>query len=190
MISLLNAIKSSAATIAATLVMTALVMSPGSEIVAADYKLTGENTTIGFVGTKKEGSHAGGFKQVSGTFSAPEDLTKGKITVTIVMDSVWSDDEKLTGHLKAPDFFEVKRYPEAKFVSTAIAKTAEGYTVTGDLTLHGKTNSITFPAQIKSTGSGVELTSKFNLPRSQWGITYGAGKIDENVQMSLAVKAK
>ncbi|MBA4031320.1 MAG: YceI family protein [Planctomyces sp.] len=190
MTSMLRSIQSSASQMALALVLTALVVTPGSIALAADYKLTGENTTIGFVGTKKDGSHAGGFKQLSGTFAAPADITKGKISVTIVMDSCWSDDEKLTGHLKAPDFFEVKRYPEAKFVSTAIAKTADGYSITGDLTLHGKTNSIVFPAQIKQTDSGVELTSKFNLPRSQWGITYGAGKIDENVQMSLAIKAK
>lgn len=189
MISLLGTIRNSASQVATALVMTAFTLSPVVAS-AADYKLTGENTTVKFVGSKADGSHEGGFKKVSGTFEAPADLTKGKVAVTIDMDSCWSDNEKLTGHLKAPDFFEVKRYPEAKFVSTAITKTAQGYDVTGDLTLHGKTNSITFPAQIEQTTTGVELTSKFDLPRSQWGITYGAGKINENVKISLAVKAK
>jgi polyisoprenoid-binding protein YceI len=74
--------------------------------IAKEYKLTGKNTKIEFLGTKPDGKHKGSFPKLTGTFDAPDDLTKSKITVTIDMDALESDDPKLTGHLKSPDFFE------------------------------------------------------------------------------------
>src|SRR5438445_3184943 len=85
----------------------------------ADYALTGANTTITFVGSKPEGKHDGGFKAITGTASVPgNDLTKLKITLDIDMSSLYSDNPKLTGHLKSPDFFGVNSNPKSKFVTT------------------------------------------------------------------------
>ena len=57
------------------------------------------------------------------------------LDVTIATNSIFSDNEKLTAHLKAPDFFDVKRFPKATFTSTKIEKADKNYKVTGDLTL-------------------------------------------------------
>ena len=62
-----------------------------------------------------------------------------------------TDTPDLTKHLKTADFFDVAKYPEATFVSTAIKPGGEkgaSHTVTDNLTLHGATKSITFPATI------------------------------------------
>lgn len=153
--------------------------------------LTGDNTKITFVGTKTGGKHDGGFKTVTGSFTVEgTDPTAGKFTVEIDTDSMWTDNEKLTTHLKSADFFEVKQFPKAKFVSTKIAKGEKGYTVTGDLTLHGVTKPVTFPADITLDDKGLTLTSSFKINRNDWGITYGKGKVDDDVALSVAVKAK
>jgi polyisoprenoid-binding protein YceI len=152
--------------------------------------LSGDNTEIKFVGTKKDGKHEGGFKKLNGQFTVDDaDLTKCKIEVTIDMNSTWSDDEKLTAHLKNADFFGVNTHPTAKFVSSKMEKTDKGYTVHGDLTLCGKTKHIHFPATV-TAGQTVELTSKFTINRGDFGMTYGAGKIDDQVQLTLKVTAK
>ena len=74
------------------------------------------------------------------------------------MDSIWTDTEKLTGHLKSADFFDVAKFPKSTFESTEIkagssdAKAKDAtHTVTGNLTLHGVTRSIQFPAKIAVT---------------------------------------
>src|SRR3982750_1612450 len=89
----------------------ALVLAPALAL-ATDFPLTGKNTTIKFVGSKPGGKHDGGFKNVSGTASvAGADATTLKIALDIDMDSLFSDNGKLTDHLKSPDFFGVKSNP-------------------------------------------------------------------------------
>jgi polyisoprenoid-binding protein YceI len=159
---------------------------------AADHKLSGENTTLKFVGSKKDGKHEGQFPKLEGTISVnEEDHSKTKISLTIDMTALTSDDPKLTGHLKNADFFEVKKYPTAKFESTKVEIKAEHeYLVTGDLTLHGKTASISFPLKLEEKDGGHTLSGKWKLDRTKWGITYGKGMINDEVDMSVNINLK
>jgi polyisoprenoid-binding protein YceI len=172
--------------------LTAVLTGSMAVVMAADvkYPLTGENTTVTFVGTKDGGKHDGGFKKLSGVATVTDgDPAKLAIEVAIETDSIYSDDAKLTTHLKAPDFFDVKTNPTAKFVTSKVEKTATGYTVTGDLTLNGKTKSVTFPAKI-TTANGLSLTSDFKIDRTQFGMVYGKGKIHDEVSLKVKVDAK
>jgi polyisoprenoid-binding protein YceI len=156
-----------------------------------DVPLTGENTTVKFVGSKPEGKHEGGFKKLTGSAKFdPTDVTTLKLSVEIDMNSTYSDDEKLTNHLKSPDFFGVKNNPKSMFKSTKVEKTTDGYKVTGDFTLNGKTKSITFPAKIEPFADGIVINSSFTIDRTAFGITYGKGKINNDVSLSIALRAK
>jgi polyisoprenoid-binding protein YceI len=158
---------------------------------AADFPLTEKNTTVKFLGTKVNGKHEGGFKSVSGTASVTgDDATTLKISLDIDTSSLYSDADKLTNHLKSADFFDVKTNPKSKFVSTKVEKAGDGYKITGDLTLLGKTKAISFPAKISVAADGVTLSSSFTIDRTQWGMTYGAGKIDNDVKLTVNVKTK
>src|SRR5580698_4690436 len=89
----------------------ALLLAPAFAL-GADYALTEKNTTITFIGTKPGGKHEGGFKSVTGTATVTgNDLTTLKATLDIDMNSLYSDADKLTTHLKSPDFFGVKSNP-------------------------------------------------------------------------------
>jgi polyisoprenoid-binding protein YceI len=170
-----------------------LVAICGMTVLAADAKfaLTGDNTKIEFTGVKKDGKHDGGFKKLSGTASATgTDATTVKFEVTIETDSLWSDNPGLTTHLKNPDFFDVKTNPTAKFVSTKVEKKGDGYEVTGDLTLNGKTNPVTFPAKITVGEASLTLSSEFKIDRTKFGMTYGKGKINDEVDLRVKVEAK
>jgi polyisoprenoid-binding protein YceI len=161
-----------------------------AEAMAAEFKLSGDNTKIQFEGTKEDGKHTGSFPALSGTFDLGDDPTKAKITVKIEMGGLESDDPKLTGHLKSPDFFETAKFPEAKFVSKTIKADKGEFKVTGDLTMHGKTKEISFPAKIASKNGTAMLSSEFKINRSDWGIVYGKGKINESVKLTIDVNAK
>jgi polyisoprenoid-binding protein YceI len=169
----------------------ALAALLGTQAFATDFPLTGGNTKVEFVGTKPAGKHAGGFAKLGGKASVEgTDPATLKIDVTIETDSLYSDDPKLTAHLKAPDFFGVKDYPKATFKSTKVEKTGAGYTVTGDLTMVGKTKSVSFPATVAATGDSLTLTSEFKINKGDWGMTYGKGKIDDAVTLKVTVAAK
>jgi polyisoprenoid-binding protein YceI len=156
----------------------------------ADFSLTSQNTKITFVGTKPGGKHVGGFKTVSGTAAVSDkDLTSLKINLDIDTSSLYTDNPMLTNHLKSPDFFGVKSNPKAKFVSTKVASTGSGYDITGDLTLLGQTKSITFPAAVALSSNGLALETAFTIDRTQWGMTFGKGKVDDNVKLTVNVKA-
>jgi len=149
------------------------------------------DSTIGFVGSKVTGSHNGGFKKFTGKVSVAD----GAVTaaeVKIDMDSTWTDAEKLTGHLKSPDFFDTAKYTSATFTTTDIKSTDAQKTVTGNLDLHGVTKSITFPADIQMAGDAVTVKAEFAINRKDFNINY-PGKTDDlirdNVILKLDIKA-
>src|SRR5438045_2202108 len=111
------------------------------------YTIT-EDSTIGFFASKVTGSHNGGFKKFSGDFALADGLVSGSgHKVVIEMTSTWADNPRLTGHLKSPDFFNVAAFPQAVFELTSSEKIAGSKVkLTGNLTLHGVTKQISFPA--------------------------------------------
>jgi polyisoprenoid-binding protein YceI len=173
------------------LFLTAITVLLGTQAFATDFPLTGGNTKVEFVGTKPGGKHTGGFAKLDGKAVVDgTDPASLKIEVTIETDSLYSDDAKLTAHLKAPDFFSVKDFPKATFKSTKVEKTAAGYAVTGDLTLLGKTKAVTMPAAVTATADALTLKSEFRINKTEWGMTYGKGKIDDEVTLKVSVTAK
>jgi polyisoprenoid-binding protein YceI len=151
--------------------------------------LTPDNTAITFVGIHvgdKPEPQNGRFT----AFTGSAELTDGKLTsvsVDIETVSVTADVDGLTTHLKSPDFFDVREQPTAEFKSTGIeAGDGDAVTITGDLTLLGKTQSISFPATVTSDG-GLKLSAEFSIDRSEFGMNFGLDKIDKSVAMKITI---
>lgn len=160
--------------------------APAAEAVA--YTLA-EGTKVDWVGSKVTGSHDGGFAKVSGTVSVVGGTPEGS-SVDVVIDatSLWSDSERLTGHLKSADFFEVETYPEARFTSTSVEKAADGaYTMAGDLTMKGVTKRISFPATVTVSPEQVTANAEFSIKRFDWNIVF-AGKADDLIRDDVLIK--
>ena len=157
-----------------------------------EYSFDQSNSKVEWVGSKVTAKHEGSFKTFSGSVSlvdqAPE---KSSVTVDIVTDSIDSPDgEKLVGHLKSADFFDGTKFPKATFASTEVKKGGEkgaSHTITGNLTLHGVTKSISFPATVKTSGTGVEVDAEFAINRKDFGIVY-AGKADDLIRDDVVIK--
>ncbi len=157
--------------------------------------ISAANSKITFVGTHsgdKPDPRTGGFAKFTGTVSVDQTTkTLAGITADIDTTSLFTAIPKLTDHLKAADFFEVREYPTAKFISTKVVPGKNGAaTVTGKLTLHGKTQEISFPATVTVAPEGITLKSDFAIHRSEFGMTYGAGKVDDKVSLSVVVGEK
>ena len=147
-----------------------------------------ESSSIGFIGSKVTGSHDGGFETFEGQISlVGGDPEASSVQVTIDTTSLWADKEKLTNHLKSPDFFDVASHPTATFNSTAIKRGETGYVVTGNLDLHGVTKSITFPAEIVVEDGQVRIDSEFSIKRFDFGIEY-KGMADDLIRDDVVIK--
>src|SRR5947208_14307857 len=94
------------------------------------------------------------------------------VSLEIDAASLFTDFDMLTTHLKSPDFFEVRRFPMAKFESIKIEPGAGNSQITGKLTLHGVTREVTVPARVEVSDAGIKLTSEFTINRLDYGINY------------------
>lgn len=155
----------------------------------ARYVFSQDGSEVGFVGAKVTGKHIGSFKSFTGTIEAPSARVEdARVEVDIDMASVVTDNAKLTGHLQSPDFFDVARFPKARFVSTSIAKNADGTaTVTGDLTLHGVSKRISFPARIGVAGETATAKAEFGINRKDFGVVY-PGMPDDLIKDEVLLK--
>lgn len=168
----------------------AAALGTGAMFADSSCKLDGDNCKITFVGTKKGGKHDGGFKKLSGTAKIGSDPTTLKIDIDIDMDSIYTDNPKVTSHLKNVDFFDVPNNPKSKFSVTKVEKDKDGYKLTGKLDMHGKSKEITFPAKITRTGDSLKLESTFKINRFDWDVKYGKGKVDDDVEIKVVLDGK
>jgi polyisoprenoid-binding protein YceI len=163
-------------------------------VAGGEADLTPQNSTIQFVGTHigdKPDPRTGYFTKFTGqlTIDEPNKALTG-VAVDIETPSLVTPIQKLTNHLKSPDFFDVRQYPKATFESTGVEATdadAGKYKIIGDLTIRDVTKPITFPATMKLTDAGVVLTSKFKIKRSEFGMSFGPDRVVDDVAMTIIV---
>lgn len=167
---------------------------PNANAVDLDFQL--EKSSIGFVGAKSDGKHEGGFKKFDVAAVANlEEPTKGSISIEIDTRSLWSDDDKLTNHLKSPDFFDVRNNPTITFESTKVIPGDEQDgiatgVIKGDLNMLGKTVSIEVPVKVTVTKTAIDVTAEFTIDRTKWGMTYGQGKVEDDVKIKVNLSFK
>jgi polyisoprenoid-binding protein YceI len=156
------------------------------EVTKGKVLLTPKNTTIKFVGAHKgpqPDPRTGYFSKFKGELAIDE-ATKAPATANVEIEtaSLITPIDKLTGHLRSPDFFDVEQFPKATFKATKFEATdaaAGKYKVTGELTIRENKKSITFPAVVKVSDGGAVMTIDFKLKRSDFGFTFGPDRIVE-----------
>lgn len=165
-----------------------------------------KESVVTWKGTKPTGAHDGTVALKSGNLVVENNTVKGGEFVIDMNSIVCLDikDEKsnagLVGHLKNEDFFDVTKYPTAKFVITSVENKDDKVQVTGNLTVKETTKSITVPVMV-STADGITTfkSEKFNVNRTDFGIQYKSKSffdnlkekfIDDLVEFSFEVKTK
>jgi polyisoprenoid-binding protein YceI len=164
--------------------------------VATDYKVDGVHSSLSF-----KAQHAGiswvhgRFNDVSGTFTIDkDDPSKSSFELSVKAESVDTNNKGRDGHLRGPDFFNVKQFPTLTFKSTSVKAVDSGYEVTGDLTMHGETKPISFtlkggkevqfPPGTSRTGFATDLS----LKRSDFGMNKMIPMIGDEVLISVGLE--
>lgn len=135
------------------------------------------------VGAKITATHPIDFPEFEGLVALDGD-TVTAVSFAVAMASLRADPPKLAAHLKKEDFFDVDRFPTATFRSTSIAPKAGAaatHDVVGDLTVHGRTQRLAFPATITVTPEVVTAKAEFSIDRRDFGVVY-PGKPDDLVK--------
>ena len=165
--------------------------SPQTAAPGQRYAITPQNSKIEFTGSKVTGHEDGSFEKFNGEIDyVNNDPTKSRVHIPIDMSSVKTGSPKLAEHLKTPDFFDVAKFPQAQFVSTEIKPGGDkgaSHTITGNLTLHGITKAVSFPATISVTPDSATVDSNFAINRKDFGVNF-AGATDDLIRDDVVLK--
>ena len=118
------------------------------------------------------------------------------VTFTVKTESVDTGNKKRDGHLRNPDFFNAKEFPEITFKSTAVKQIdADTSEITGDLAMHGVTKPVT--AKVVKVGAGpgmqgaelVGYEATLTVKRSEFEMKTPIGAGSDDVQITVAIEA-
>lgn len=139
------------------------------------YNVDVAKSTITWEGKKFGGGHNGTVALTSGTLGFNgKKLTQGGFVVNMTTIKDADGSAGLEKHLKADDFFGVATFPASSFIIKKVEGKGNTVNITGDLTIKGKTNSVTFPATIAwNADKTVTATAeKIVIDRTKFGIQY------------------
>lgn len=168
-----------------------------------------ESAKLVWTGKKVTGQHHGNIRVQSGTIGwSANGLAKAEVIMDMTsitnLDLNPESAEKLVGHLKSKDFFNAAEFATASFKSSEVLKKdgveagKPNYTVTGDLTIKGITNPVSFDVLAWKESSGIRASGTIVFDRTLYDIKFRSGQffdslgdkmIDDSVELSFDLKA-
>lgn len=165
-----------------------------------DFPVNTTASVINWEGAKLTGKHNGTLNIKEGAFQVEGDAIKGgsfvldMVSITVTDLQAGQGKEKLEGHLKTGDFFEVEKFPTAKFditeITTADDREDASHYITGNLTIRDITKQVKLPAQVTMTADQITAeTPAFVIDRQLWEIDY-EGKSDDLIKDEIGLVIK
>ena len=176
--------------------------SAAPENFLVDTKASSIEWTAGKVGC----NHNGTIQLASGSLSfVGKNLKSGSFGIDMntiaISDLKGNSNQNLLNHLKGDDFFSVAKNPASTFAITKVSPAGtDRVNITGNLTIKGITNEISFPASVKRAKNTVAAVAKgVKVDRTKYDIKYrsknffgdiGDKAIDDEFELSINLVAK
>jgi polyisoprenoid-binding protein YceI len=99
--------------------------------------------------------------------------------------------EKGVARSNALKSLNAKKFPQIRFVSDDIAKTADGYRLTGSIEIHGTTRAQTVDLTVEDRGDEWALSTQVRITQSDFGVQpyslfMGSLKVADEVSVEFA----
>lgn len=171
---------------------------PGSKDVAkvsgGSYKVDGGHTQIVFAYDHMGfTNNVGVFAEPTGTLMLDKaNPSASTVSIDVPIANLKTGVAKLDEHLLKADFFDVAKFPTAKFVSTSVKAEGTGATITGNLTIKGITKPVTLDAEFYGAGSNpmnkqenVGFVATGSIKRSDFGLGYAVPVVGDAVELKI-----
>ena len=141
------------------------------------------------------GMFYGRFNDLTGTIRVDDGMPAFDVSIDI--NSVDTNNTKLDGHLKSPDFFNVVEFPTMMFKSKSSKLVGKDkYEVIGEITIHGVAKPLTVhmakTGQVTNRrGEMIGYEAEFTITRSDFGMMYGVegGALSDEITVIVALEA-
>lgn len=185
----------------AVLAMATNTAHADSKYAPANYQVDPMHSKVGFeIPHLVISTVEGRFTKFDGNIELAEKFDKSKVNVTVDMNSIDTGVQKRDDHLKSPEFFDVVKFPNMKFESTAVSGTPEDFKMTGNLTIKGITKKVVFDGKYLGSmkdGYGQDKTAfqaKTKINRKDFGLNWNkileAGPtVGDEVTIDLRIQA-
>jgi polyisoprenoid-binding protein YceI len=145
----------------------------------------------------------GRFSDFNGTIEFDvENPEHSLVDVEVRAASIDTNERDRDAHLRSADFFDVEKTPVLTFRSTKIRRYSdERFVVTGDLTIHGVTRSVSLETSLLGTAKDpwgnqrIAFEAEATINRKDFGLTWNAALetggllVGDDVKISLSVQA-
>ncbi|AOF97956.1 MULTISPECIES: YceI family protein [unclassified Sphingobium] len=171
---------------------------PGSKDVAkvsgGSYKVDGGHTQIVFAYDHMGfTNNVGVFAEPTGTLMLDKaNPSASTVSIDVPIANLKTGVAKLDEHLLKADFFDVAKFPTAKFVSTSVKAEGTGATITGNLTIKGITKPVTLDAEFYGAGTNpmnkqenVGFVATGSIKRSDFGLGYAVPVVGDAVELKI-----
>ena len=165
-----------------------------------------QSSSIEWVAGKVGGSHNGLISLASGSLIFDgKNIKSGSFKIDMksisITDLKGTSNKNLLNHLKSEDFFSVEKYPVSAFeITNVVPAGTDRVNITGNLTIKGITNSISFPASVKKQKNAIVAVAKgVKVDRTKYDIKYrsksffgdiGDKAIDDEFELSINLVGK
>lgn len=151
---------------------------------ADTYTVDLSKSSVTWEGKKFTGGHNGTVNLTSGSLGFNgKKLTEGSFVVNMTTIKDADKSANLEKHLKSEDFFGTEKFPTASFSIKKVIANGNNASITGDLTIKGITNSITFPATIvwNADKTVTAAADKIVIDRTKYNIQYKSKSIFSDI---------
>ncbi|TYB79381.1 YceI family protein [Bizionia myxarmorum] len=126
----------------------------------------------------------GTFTEMQGTFNFEEAAVENAcFDICINAKTINTENNKRDTHLRSDDFFAIENYPSICYKSDSVSKLKDGFSTTGNLTIHGVTKTVIIPFSYKNNVFKGEI--EINRFDYNIGDDYGSWRVGETASVII-----
>lgn len=165
-----------------------LFLSISSVMLSQDtYIITQDSKTLTWGGKAAVGGYAPeGTLQIKNAIITYANNTISALEIMVDMTSLYQENKQLSGHLRAKDFFHVKKYKTAIFtLQESIKITNENCILKGIMTIKDTNNKEQIKATITMQGDIITINFNHKMDRTTYGINYNSPSIFKSLKENV-----